>query len=85
MSKQAKTDPAKVAAEVESMQEELKNLQVALGQLVDALIAEGKPDFEEIKKLQGLKKKALSSKADTPREAAEPRKAKPKRAGKAKK
>jgi hypothetical protein len=46
----------KVAAEVEGMQQELKNLQEALGELVDALITEAKPDFTEIKKLQTLKK-----------------------------
>ncbi len=74
-------DPAKVAAEVESMQTELRNLQLALGQLVDALIAEGKPDFGEIKKLQSLKKQALGG----VEAAAMPVEEKPKRARKAKK
>jgi hypothetical protein len=59
MPKSARVDPAKVAAEVESMQQELKALQEALGELVDAMITEGKPEFGEIKKLKTLKQKAL--------------------------
>jgi hypothetical protein len=79
----AKSDPEKVAAQVEGMQQELKNLQLALGELVDALITEAKPDFAEIKKLQSLKKKALSEgETEALREASElakPKKVKSKR------
>jgi hypothetical protein len=57
--KAAKVDPAKVAAEIESMQQELKALQEALGQLVDALITEEKPGLKKIKELETLKKQAL--------------------------
>ena len=46
-------------SEIKGMQQELKNLHEALGELVDAMITEAKPDFAEIKRLQMLKKKAL--------------------------
>jgi hypothetical protein len=73
----AKSDPEKVAAQVEGMQQELKNLQLALGELVDALVTEAKPDFAEIKKLQSLKKKALNEgETEALREASEPTKPK---------
>ncbi|MCW4010633.1 MAG: hypothetical protein NWF05_08440 [Candidatus Bathyarchaeota archaeon] len=61
MAKPDKPNQDKVEAEIRGMQQELRNLQEALGELVDAMITEAKPDFAEIKKLQTLKKKALSS------------------------
>ncbi len=87
MSKTSKADSAKASEELQSMQQELKSLQVALGELVDALIAEAKPDFSEIKKLQNLKKKALTAGEDaTPEGTAKPTKpVKAKRRTKAKK
>jgi hypothetical protein len=57
----AKVDPKKVAAEIESMQQDLKALQEALGQLVDALITEEKPGLKEIKRLETLKKHTIGS------------------------
>jgi hypothetical protein len=71
----AKSDPEKVAAQMEGMQQEIKNLQLALGELVDALITEAKPDFSEIKKLQTLKKKALTLGEEAVEEAPKPVKA----------
>jgi predicted RNase H-like HicB family nuclease len=56
-----KPDPDKLATEIKGMQEELKNLQEALAQLVDAMITEEKPGPKEIKKLETLKKAALTS------------------------
>ena len=56
------TNPDKTL-EVKEVQKELQDLQEALAQLVDALIAEGKPGPKEIKKLQGFKKRALSFKS----------------------
>ena len=38
-----KPDPDKLAAEIEGMQRELKNLQNTLADLVDAMITEDKP------------------------------------------
>ncbi len=55
-----KPDPNKVAAEIQSMQQELKNLQNAIAELVDAMITEEKPGPKQIKKLRKLKKEALS-------------------------
>ena len=54
----AKAEQDKIAAQVQSMQQELKDLQEALGQLVEAMITQEKPGLKEIKKLQTLKKKA---------------------------
>jgi len=59
-----KPDPEKVEAEVEGIQQEIKNLEKALGELVDALIAEEKPGPKEIRKLKTLKKQALSKTAE---------------------
>ncbi len=56
-----KPDPDKVAAEIKGMQQELKNLQEALAQLLDAMITEEKPGPKEIKKLETLKKAALTN------------------------
>jgi len=56
-----KSNPDKAADEIKSMKQELKALQEALVQLVDAMITEEKPGFKEIKKLNTLKKKALDS------------------------
>ena len=72
----AKADPTKVASEVESMQQDLKALQEALGQLVDAMITQEKPGLKEIKKLKTLKKKALDSGPATVEEAPAKRKTK---------
>jgi hypothetical protein len=58
--KSAKADPQRVAAEIKGMQQELRNLQNALVDLVDAMITEEKPGPKEIKKLETLKKKAQS-------------------------
>ena len=60
MPKAAKADPEKVAAEIEGMQQELRNLNKALADLVDAMITEEKPGPKGIKKLETLKKKAQS-------------------------
>ena len=56
-----KPNSDKVAAEIRGMQQELKNLQEALAQLVDAMITEEKPGPKEIKKLEMLKKAALNN------------------------
>jgi hypothetical protein len=74
----AKPDQDKVTAEIRGMQQELKNLQEALGKLVDAMITEAKPDFAEIKRLQTLKKKALNAEEQVPKKAARPKKPKAK-------
>ena len=63
--KAAKVDPTKVASEIESMKHDLKALQEALGQLVDAMITQEKPGLKEIKKLKTLKKQALDGRAAT--------------------
>jgi CHAD domain-containing protein len=55
--KAAKADPTKVASEIESMKQDLKALQEALGQLVDAMITEEKPGLKEIKKLKTSRSK----------------------------
>jgi hypothetical protein len=59
-----KPDPEKATAEVKGIQQEIKNLEKALGELVDALIAEEKPGPKEIRKLKTLKKQALSKAAE---------------------
>jgi hypothetical protein len=59
-----KPDPEKVASEIEGIQQEIKNLEKALGDLVDALIAEEKPGPKEIRRLNTLKKKALDKAAE---------------------
>jgi hypothetical protein len=69
-----KPDPNKVTAEVEGIQQEIKNLEKALGELVDALITEEKPGPKEIKKLKNLKKQALSKAAEKPEPKAAARK-----------
>ena len=74
----AKPDQDKVTAEIRGMQQELKNLQEALGKLVDAMITEAKPDFAEIKRLQTLKKKTLNAEEQVPKKAARPKKLKAK-------
>jgi hypothetical protein len=51
-------DRVKIASEIKGMQLEIKNLQNALAELVDAMITEEKPGPREIKKLEALKKKA---------------------------
>jgi hypothetical protein len=53
-----KVDRVKIASEIKGMQLEIKNLQNALAELVDAMITEEKPGPREIKKLEALKKKA---------------------------
>jgi hypothetical protein len=73
-----KPNPDKVAAEIRGMQQELKNLQEALAQLLDAMITEEKPGPKEIKKLENLKKAALSTQPAHV-EAAKPNKSKSKR------
>jgi hypothetical protein len=54
-----KIDHDKVAAEIEGMQQELRNLQNSLAELLEAMITEEKPGPREIKKLETLKKAAL--------------------------
>ncbi len=56
-------------ADIEGIKREIRELQKALGELVDALIIEEKPGPKEIKKLQSFKKKAIaeSSKEEAPR------------------
>ena len=78
MPKAAKVDPAKVAVEIESMQQDLKALQEALGQLVDALITEEKPGLKKIKELKTLKKQALEGGAASVEEVPSKRKTKAK-------
>jgi hypothetical protein len=63
-----KLDPDKVAAEIQSMQQELKNLQNALAELLDAMITEEKPGPKKIKKLNSLKKRALTEQETTIKE-----------------
>ncbi len=53
----------KAVEEVAGMQQDLKNLQKALADLVDAVIAEEKPCPKEAKKLNAIKKKVLSENA----------------------
>lgn len=55
-----KIDQDKVTAEIKEMQHELRNLQDALAELLEAIITEEKPGPKEIKKLKTLKKKALN-------------------------
>ena len=57
-----KPDPEKFAAEVEDLQQEIRNLEKALGKLVDAFIAQEKPGPEELRKLKILKKQATGKK-----------------------
>lgn len=58
----AKSNKEKVAAEVAGMQQDLKDLQKALADLVNAVIEEERPSLRlETTKLAALKKKALSS------------------------
>jgi len=52
-----KPDHDKLAAEIEGMQRELKNLQDTLADLVDAIITGDKPGPRKTKKLMALKKK----------------------------
>ncbi len=61
----SKLEPERVATQVKGMQRDLKNLEKALGELVDAMISEEKPGPKEIKKLTELKKEAknLSTKS----------------------
>ncbi len=47
-------------ADIEGIKREIRELQKALGELVDALIIEEKPGPKEIKKLQSFKKKAIA-------------------------
>ncbi len=54
-----KLDRDKVAAEIEGMQQELRNLQNSLAELLEAMITEEKPGPRKIKKLEALKKAAL--------------------------
>jgi hypothetical protein len=54
----SKPDSGKVADEIKDMRKDIKSLEKALGELVDALISEEKPGPKEIKKLTALKKKA---------------------------
>jgi hypothetical protein len=63
----AKANQQKVAAEIQSMQEELQNLQRALAQWVEALIEEEKPGPKKIKQLTELKKQALDAKTAKPK------------------
>jgi hypothetical protein len=72
--KSVKGDPEKVATEIKGMQEELRNLQNALADLVDAMITEEKPGPKEIKKLETLKKMAQSGACVTSEDAAPKRK-----------
>ncbi len=71
-----KPDRDELAAEIKGMQLELRNLQNALADLVDAMITEEKPGPKEIKKLEALKKKAQNGKHSLAKEAVKP--AKPK-------
>ncbi len=59
----------KAEADIEGIKREIRDLQKALGELVDALIIEEKPGPKEIKKLQAFKKKAIaeSSKEKLPK------------------
>lgn len=57
----SKEDPEKSLAEVESIKKELQDLEIALAELVEALIAEEKPGLKRIKKLRALKKQSLEN------------------------
>jgi Skp family chaperone for outer membrane proteins len=57
-----KPDHDKLAAEIEGMQRELKNLQNTLADLVEAMITEDKTGPKKTKKLMAHKKKAQDKK-----------------------
>ncbi len=56
----AKPERERASAEVAGMQRDLRNLQKALADLVDAVIAEEKPSPKEARKLTAIKKKVLN-------------------------
>jgi len=58
-----KPDRDKIAAEIKGMQQELRDLQNALADLLDAMITEEKPGPKKIKKLVKLKKKTQNEKS----------------------